>query len=112
MGVSARLFAIGVVALMIVGSAAAAAAPRSARASDGSGVVMRAQDDGGTTAGDAALAQASDGAEDTRVPVQVWTVMAAGGAMAVGLVLFLVRVLLGRAQPPPPPQEGEASGHH
>lgn len=111
MGVSARLFAIGVVALMIVWSVAAPVAPQSARASDGSGVVMRAHD-GGMTAGDVALAQATDGADGTRVPVQVWTVMAAGGAMAVGLVLFLVRVLLGRAQPPPPPQEGEPSGRH
>lgn len=48
--------------------------------------------------------------DDDRVPVQVWTVLAAGGAMALGLVLFMVRAVLGLVKPPPPPQE--SAEHH
>ncbi len=44
-------------------------------------------------------------ADDSRIDVQVWTIMAAGGAASLGLVLFLVRILLGRVQPPPPQQK-------
>jgi hypothetical protein len=42
---------------------------------------------------------------DTRVPVQVWTVLSAAGAMAVGLLFFLVRLVLGWVKPAPPSQE-------
>jgi len=56
---------------------------------------------------DALLAQA-DGGGDQLLPVQLWTVLAAGGAAGVGLVLFLVRVALGRVKPPPPQEEA----HH
>jgi hypothetical protein len=58
-----------------------------------------------------AHAQANDGGSDTRVWVQAYTIMAAGGAMAVGLLLCLVRVMLGRSRPPAP-QDGDAAGHH
>lgn len=43
--------------------------------------------------------------DDTRVPVQVWTVLSAAGAMCVGLLFFLVRLVLGWVKPAPPPQE-------
>ena len=63
-------------------------------------------DDVGWTAPAGAFAQdANDAGGDERVPVQVWTVFAAGGAMAVGLVLYLLRLAMGWTKPPPP-QEG------
>lgn len=47
----------------------------------------------------------SNASDGSRVHVQVWTVMAAGGAAAIGLVLYVVRVVLGRVPPPPPREE-------
>jgi len=55
-----------------------------------------------------ALVAQTDGGSDQLLPVQLWTVLAAGGAMGLGLVLFLVRVALGRVKPPPPQEEA----HH
>lgn len=49
----------------------------------------------------------SDG--DTKVPVQVWTIFASGGAAAILLLLYMVRVGLGRVPAPPSPQE---DAHH
>ena len=43
--------------------------------------------------------------EDDRVPVQVWTILAAGGAAALGLVLYVVRLALGGVKPPPAPPD-------
>jgi hypothetical protein len=46
--------------------------------------------------------------EDQRVPVQVWTVFAAGVAMGLGLLGFLLRAVMGWVKPPPPQEEA----HH
>jgi hypothetical protein len=46
--------------------------------------------------------------DDHKVAIQAWTIMAAGGAAAFGLLLFFLRIALGRV-PPPPPQE---EAHH
>ncbi len=54
------------------------------------------------------LLQADDSGSDHTLAVQLWTVLAAAGAVGVGLVFFLVRVALGRVKLPPPQEEA----HH
>ncbi len=73
----------------------------------GSALALGDEDVGWTApAGDFAQG-ASDADGDERVPVQVWTVFAAGSAMAVGLVLYLLRLVMGWTRPPPPQEEHE-----
>ncbi len=43
--------------------------------------------------------------EDTRLSVQLWTVLAAAGAAGVGLLAFLLRAVFGWVKPPPPQEE-------
>ena len=47
--------------------------------------------------------------EDHKVAVQAWTIMAAGGAAALFLLLLFLRIALGRVPPAPPQEEG---AHH
>jgi hypothetical protein len=84
-----------------------AVTPRTSLAKDRGQTVAVAASVGQAGPG-AALLQTPDSANDQRVPVQLWTVLAAGGAMGVGLVLFLLRIALGRVKPPPPQEEA----HH
>ena len=42
---------------------------------------------------------------DDLLKVQMWTVFAAGGAAALGLILFLVRMAMGWVKPPPPQED-------
>ncbi len=42
---------------------------------------------------------------DSRVEVQTWTIFAAVGAAAVGLLVFMVRAIMGWVKPPPPQEE-------
>ena len=101
-----RLLAAGAMAGVVIGAvllAMDAVTPRMTLARE-RGPSLEAGDATGPTAPDALLAQADSGG-DQRLPVQLWTVLAAGGAAGVGLVLFLVRVALGRVKPPPQQEE-------
>ncbi|MCH7811068.1 MAG: hypothetical protein IH958_00365 [Chloroflexi bacterium] len=78
----------------------AATAPDAVEASQGADVVstqagLHGDDADGFQSGEEDIT-ADD---DDRVPVQVWTVLAAGGAMAAGLVLFMVRLAVGWVKP-------------
>ncbi len=49
--------------------------------------------------------QAEEADDDSGIWVQSWTVVAAAGAAAVGLLAFMARAIMGWVKPPPPPEE-------
>ncbi len=49
--------------------------------------------------------QIDSSADDSRVEVQTWTIFAAVTASAVGLLVLMVRVIMGWVKTPPPPEE-------
>ncbi len=66
---------------------------------------MQAADDGHETPLVDVSPQVDDADGDSRVEVQTWTLFAAAGAAAVGLMAFMVRVIMGWVEPPPPEEE-------
>ena len=104
------LVSAAVIAAVAIGAvlvAMDAVAPRTSLARD-RGQTITVAGSVGQAGPDAARLETPDNQDDQRVPVQLWTVLAAGGAAGVGLVLFLLRIALGRVKPPPPQEEA----HH
>ena len=87
----------------------AVGAPRGAQAFGSEGIAIVRGDSDAAPQIDVAP-QASDDDDDTSMRVVLWTLLAAGIAAGVGLVLYMVRVLLGRVQPPTVQQQKDA--HH
>ena len=48
-----------------------------------------------------------DDAGDSRVDVQVWTIVVVSAGAAVGLLLLVVRMMMGWTKAPPPEEDGE-----
>jgi len=99
---------VGLLAVIATWSIAVSA-PRGAHAGDVDGIAIAANGDE-TSAEMRGARQASDDDDDASMQVVLWTVLAAGIAAGVGLVLYMVRVLLGRVQPPPAQEQEDA--HH
>jgi hypothetical protein len=49
--------------------------------------------------------QGQESGDDDRVEIMVWTVFASALALSIGLLLFLLRLIMGWVKAPPPPQE-------
>ena len=103
------LAAVATAAWLWIGGSAWA--PVSSAAEERATMLAMADDEAGWPSAAVAPAQAEQettGDGDDRVSVQLWTLVAAVGAAAVGLLLLVVRMAMGWVKPPPPPEEG----HH
>jgi hypothetical protein len=81
---------------------------------DGAFVVARSETHGGLamSAPQRQETPANGGQDDQRVPVQVWTIVAAAGTAVLGLGLYALRRALGLVPPPPTPEMLEQAQHH
>ena len=100
------------VMLAVVSSIGMGAGPRAALAVEQQGSAIAAHDGGAGSAQRIRSAQqaSDDDGGDSGMEVQLWTVLAAGVAAGVGLLLYLVRIIMGWAQPPSRQQQDES--HH
>jgi hypothetical protein len=97
------LLILGLVAVVPIWSVATGASQGAKTVAAREAAIVREQQEMPTQIDRVAQADQSD--DDTSMEVILWTVLAAGIAAGVGLVLYMVRVILGRVRIPPPQED-------